>query len=200
MRNASFHDHVFAGYDGTRCFQDLDVLDLETMTWIQPRVSGSLPQARNAQTMTVVGSRLFLFGGHSGNKHLRDLHILDTETMSWSQPDVKGTMPPGLRGHTANLIGNKIFLFGGYDGRGRSNDLYLLDTNSFTWEHPAATDSTPAGRQRHTACLVNNKKLFVLGGFDGFKWLSDVHVLGTSSLVANRACLACRPVYRFVVS
>ena len=51
----------------------------------QPRVNGQLPQARNAQTVTVVGNKLFLFGGHSGNKHLRDLHILDTETMTWSQ-------------------------------------------------------------------------------------------------------------------
>ena len=41
------------------------------MTWMQPRVTGVTPQARNAQTVTVVGSRLFLFGGHSGNKHLR---------------------------------------------------------------------------------------------------------------------------------
>ena len=51
----------------------------------QPRVNGLLPPSRNAQTVTVVGTKLFLFGGHSGNKHLRDLHILDTETMTWSQ-------------------------------------------------------------------------------------------------------------------
>ena len=117
---------MFGGYDGSKCFNDVDVLDLDTMTWIQPRVSGVMPQARNAHTMTVVGMRLFLFGGHSGNKHLRDLHVLDTETMSWAQPDVQGVPPPGLRGHTANLIGHKIFVFGGYDGRGRSKMLFKL--------------------------------------------------------------------------
>jgi leucine-zipper-like transcriptional regulator 1 len=78
----------------------------------QPRVSGAIPMARNAQTMTVVGTKLFLFGGHSGNKHLRDLHVLDTEKMSWSSPETQGAVPPGLRGHTANLIGGRIFLFG----------------------------------------------------------------------------------------
>ena len=36
--------YMFGGYDGTKCFNDVDVLDLETMTWIQPRVSGRLPQ------------------------------------------------------------------------------------------------------------------------------------------------------------
>ena len=175
--------YMFGGYDGSKCFNDLDVLDLDTNTWIQPRVSGPLPQARNAQTMTVVGDRLFLFGGHSGNKHLRDLHILDTNTMTWTQADsVTGQPPPGLRGHTATLIGSKIFLYGGYDGRGRSNDLYLLDPATLHWEHPPTTEHTPAGRQRHTACLVGSKKLFILGGFDGFKWLNDLHVLDVGKL------------------
>lgn len=174
--------YMFGGYDGTKCFNDLDVLDIDTMTWIQPRVTGVLPQARNAQTVTVVGTKLFLFGGHSGNKHLRDLNVLDTETMSWTQPEVKGVTPPGLRGHTANRIGQKIFLFGGYDGRGRSNDLFLLDTETMMWEHPAVTETTPTGRQRHTACVVGNKKLFVLGGFDGFRWLTDLHVLDVGKL------------------
>lgn len=174
---------LFGGYDGQKCFNDLDVLDIDTMTWIQPRVNGSLPPSRNAQTVTVVGNRLFLFGGHSGNKHLRDLHILDTETMTWSQPEtVNGQAPPGLRGHTATLIGSKIFLYGGYDGRGRSNDLYLLDPVTLTWEHPPTTDRTPAGRQRHTACLVGSNKLFVLGGFDGYKWLNDLNVLDVGKL------------------
>jgi N-acetylneuraminic acid mutarotase len=100
-----------------------------------------------------------------------------------SQPEtVNGQAPPGLRGHTATLIGSKIFLYGGYDGRGRSNDLYLLDPVTLTWEHPPTTDRTPAGRQRHTACLVGSNKLFVLGGFDGYKWLNDLNVLDVGKL------------------
>ena len=132
--------------------------------------------------MTVVGLRLFLFGGHSGNKHLRDLHVLDTETMSWAQPDVQGVPPPGLRGHTANLIGHKIFVFGGYDGRGRSKMLFKLNTESLTWDHPPADEHTPTGRQRHTAVLVGSSQLYIVGGFDGFKWLNDLHVLDVSKL------------------
>jgi len=174
--------YMVGGYDGDRCFNDVDVLDLDTMSWLRPSVQGTLPQPRNAQTVTVVGRRLILFGGHSGNRHLSDLHIFDTKTYRWSQPDVKGLSPPGLRGHTANLLGSRIFLFGGYDGRGRSNDLYLLDTETFKWEHPGSNDSTPSGRQRHTASLVHNKHLFILGGFDGTKWLSDLHVLDVSKI------------------
>lgn len=53
----------------------------------------------------------------------------------------------------------------------------MLNTKTWRWEHPPASESTPAGRQRHTAALVRGRQLVVVGGFDGFRWLSDVSVL-----------------------
>lgn len=148
--------------------------------------------ARNAHTMTVVGTKLYLFGGHSGNKHLKDLHIFDTETQTWSEPQIFGNSPKGLRGHTASLIGTKIYLFGGYDGRGRSlkkiipsNDLYVLNTETMRWNHPSEIDKAPVGRQRHTACVIGTKQLFIFGGFDGCKWLNDICVLDIGKMEVN---------------
>jgi len=164
---------------------DMDIIDLETMTWMQPALSGTLPQARNAHTMTVIGTKLYLFGGHSGNKHLTDLHVFDTQRLQWSQPEILGTPPPGLRGHTANLIGHKVFLFGGYDGKGRTNELYILDAEESKWMRPTwPTESpqTPPGRQRHSASLVGSKRIYIFGGFDGNKWLNDLHVLDVGRL------------------
>jgi hypothetical protein len=176
---------MFGGYDGSKCFNDMDIIDLEMMTWMQPALSGCQPQARNAHTMTVIGAKLYLFGGHSGNKHLTDLHIFDTQKLQWSQPEILGTPPPGLRGHTANLIGHKIFLFGGYDGKGRTNELYVLDTAECKWVRPTwptEFPNTPPGRQRHTASLIGAKKIYIFGGFDGNKWLNDLHVLDVGRL------------------
>ena len=31
---------MFGGYDGQRCFNDIDVLDLDTVTWRQPKTEG----------------------------------------------------------------------------------------------------------------------------------------------------------------
>lgn len=45
--------------------------------------AGTKPIGRNAHTMTVVDTRLFLFGGHSGSKHLNDLFIFDTQSLTW---------------------------------------------------------------------------------------------------------------------
>lgn len=177
--------YMFGGYDGAKCFHDMDIIDLETMTWMQPALSGTLPQARNAHTMTVISTKLFLFGGHSGNKHLTDLHVFDTQRLQWSQPDILGMPPPGLRGHTANLIGHKIFLFGGYDGKGRTNELYILDSAAGRWLRPTwPTESpqTPPGRQRHSASLIGSKRIYIFGGFDGNKWLNDLHILDVGRL------------------
>lgn len=174
--------YMFGGYDGEKCFNDVDVLDLDTLSWMQPRVTGAQPKARNAHTMTAVRNSLFLFGGHSGSKHLDDLHILDTAQMHWSTPNISGSAPPGLRGHTANMVGNKMVLFGGYDGRGRSNALFLLNLDILKWDSPSSMEGVPAGRQRHTACLVGSKKLYIFGGFDGYQWLNDLHVLDVSKL------------------
>eukprot|EP00438_Fugacium_kawagutii_P004638 Skav229029 [mRNA] locus=scaffold127:671472:672841:- [translate_table: standard] len=116
--------------------QDMDIIDLETMTWMQPNLSGTLPQARNAHTMTAAWtqhrhhppSNPSSWSGHSGNKHLTDLHIFDTQKLHWSQPEILGTPPPGEQRFSSSTARHKIFLFGGYDGKGRTNELYILDT------------------------------------------------------------------------
>ncbi|ETW05962.1 hypothetical protein, variant 3 [Aphanomyces invadans] len=170
---------VFGGFDGVHCFNDVDILDLDTFTWIHPTVHGYHPAPRNAHTMSIVGASLFMFGGHSGAKHLRDLYEFHTETLTWTHlASVDGLFPPGLRGHTANVKQPKIYYFGGYDGRGRSNELYILNTQDMRWERPPESLSAgaPSGRQRHSACLVRSK-MYIIGGFDGFKWLEDTHVL-----------------------
>ncbi|KAF0738685.1 hypothetical protein AaE_008852 [Aphanomyces astaci] len=175
---------VFGGFDGAHCFNDVDILDLgknnyNTFTWIHPIVHGYHPAPRNAHTMSIVGSSLFMFGGHSGAKHLRDLYQFHTDTLTWTHlASVDGMFPPGLRGHTANVKLPKVYFFGGYDGRGRSNELYILNTQDMKWERPpdSVHVDAPSGRQRHSACLVHSK-MYIVGGFDGFKWLDDTHVL-----------------------
>eukprot|EP00505_MAST-04D_sp_SCG-Rhode-Island_P001940 Stramenopile-MAST_4_protein_1940 len=175
--------YLFGGYDGKRCFNDIDVFDLDNSFWSRLQTFGTAPTARNAHSVTCVGSVLYMFGGHSGSKHLSDLHAFYVETNTWKQIDTCGPPPPALRGHTASAIGSKIFFFGGYDGRERSSTVFSLNLDGLEWDYPKiALKDSPAGRQRHTACLVGAKRLYVLGGFDGHKWLSDLHVLDVGML------------------
>jgi hypothetical protein len=174
--------YMFGGYDGNQCYNDVEVFDTEDKTWSTLNCGGSLPLARNAHSITVVGKNLFLFGGHSGNKHLKDLFIFDTETANWYEPKFSGESPEGLRGHTATYMGNKIIIFGGYDGKGRSKELYFLNVDEFKWYHANDNDKFPGSRQRHTSVSLDNKRLLIFGGFDGMKWLNDIHILDVSIL------------------
>merc|ERR1712070_785580 len=61
----------------------------------------------------------------------------------------------------------------------------ILDTAKCKWVRPTwPTESpyTPPGRQRHTASLVGSKRIYIFGGFDGNKWLNDLHVLDVGRL------------------
>ena len=176
---------MFGGYDGNNCYNDIEVFDTDAKIWARLNVSGNIPCARNAHSITVVGKNLFLYGGHSGNKHLKDLYIFNSEINEWSEPNFFGSAPEGLRGHTATYIGNKIIIFGGYDGKGRSNQLYLLNLENMNWEHVLDNDKFPGSRQRHSAIPINIGKIIIFGGFDGTKWLNDLHILDVAILMEN---------------
>lgn len=151
---------MFGGYNGKNCFNDIDVLDIETYSWSRPKIEGSTPTARNAHCMVTVGTLLYLFGGHTGTKHLKDTWIFDTEALAWKELPPASIAPKGLRGHTANLVENNIYIFGGYDGGGRSNELYIFELAGCQWTQPKlnyseAIGSLPSGRQRHSASTIS---------------------------------------------
>ena len=50
---------MFGGYDGAKCFNDIDVLDLDTMTWLQPNV---LPLSPLLGQLPVLGEICGLIG------------------------------------------------------------------------------------------------------------------------------------------
>lgn len=202
---------VFGGFNGERCFNTTDVLDLvdDAPTWQQPVLSGAIPEARNAHTMThIVGTpRLLLLFGHSGSRHLADVHVLDTEELRWSSLATDGPAPSGLRGHSATLIGasslgasptlgvspiigSRIIIFGGFDGLGRTSKVSVLRYDGgdvFVWEEGSRQElAAPAGRQRHTASLIDAMNIMVLGGFCGKTWLSDVNILDVGALYESQ--------------
>ena len=180
---------LFGGYDGSKCYNNLEVFDIENKSWETLNCNGFIPLARNAHSISVVGKKLFLFGGHSGNKHLKDLFIFDTVLNTWTEPNFFGDAPEGLRGHTSTYIATKIVIFGGYDGKGRSKELFLLNLEDMVWSHVYDNDKFPSSRQRHSSVVLDNRKILIFGGFDGMKWLNDMHILDVSILTDNLRCI-----------
>lgn len=81
---------VYAGYNGKFILGDLVALDTENLVWSLPDPCiGHFPSARNAHTISILGSELFLFGGYNGTRDTNDLHILETAAFSTLQDDLR---------------------------------------------------------------------------------------------------------------
>ena len=98
---------------------------------------------------------------------------MDPVEMRWShQPEAQGApsgtfyfgfffLASNVRREFANVTTN-IFL----------TAFYFIFQNSI-------------GRQRHSSCLVGCKDLYIFGGFDGKKWLNDIHIMDVGRLEEN---------------
>lgn len=80
---------IYAGYNGSHILGDLLAFDTEARAWSfpDPFTEHSL-DARNAHTMTRIGSELYLFGGYNGFRDTNDLHILESAAFSTLHDDI----------------------------------------------------------------------------------------------------------------
>jgi len=168
-------------------YDDLHVLDTETMTWTRPQTYGAIPGQRVAHKLVAVGKRLYLFGGGKWSpkedwiERTKKIHILDTETMTWSCPTVVGEDNVRVSSFSIPLVFSTfIFFFGGQsivDGN-ELNDLISFDTVSHRWERhdPAPHKDNPG--QRSVATLnMHGEYAWLFAGSDSFDLSNSVHRL-----------------------
>lgn len=98
-------------------FNDLYVLDTETMNWTKPTCQGTIDTSTFPISFAV-GRFLFVFGGGSKPLHsvTNDLYMLDTATLQWTQPPSEGTKPQPRDMGTASAVGDNVYFLGGYAG------------------------------------------------------------------------------------
>ena len=178
--------YVFGGGDDSRVYNDLYVLDTETMAWSRPVIKGTAPVARWGHTGTYVGdSKIVIFGGHDGQRMLDDIAIFDTATMAWIPvaPPAKNaegqpnTGPTARAGHTATLIpGKRLLIFGGGDGSKIYSDSWFFELNGYYWVKPTIGGTPPAGRCAHTANMIDDQ-LVIFGGGDGGRRFKDMYIV-----------------------
>lgn len=98
-------------------FNDLYILDTETMHWTKPTCTGTV-ETSTFPIAFAIGRYLFIFGGGSKPMHCvtNDLYILDTATFTWSTPSVEGPRPQPRDMGTACVVGRRVYLMGGYAG------------------------------------------------------------------------------------
>lgn len=168
------HMVIFGGLADTgQRLNDVHILDLDAMCWVQPLVSGTLPPPRLAHSAEVYANRMVVFGGYDGKIRMNDVYVLDFGTMRWSQPLVHGPPPIPRFGQTMTLVGSKVVIFGGSSGAHHmlTNDhVAILDLETLVWSQIRPAGPTPFPLHYHTANLYANKILYYGGirKFNGF--------------------------------
>ncbi|KAI9487706.1 MAG: hypothetical protein EXX96DRAFT_473738 [Benjaminiella poitrasii] len=175
----SYSLYVFGGGDGPNYFNDLYVLNIDTLTWTKPNIQGEeeAPSPRRAHTTCIWNQKIIVVGGGDGARALADVHMLDIsdpQSPRWSKLNPKGTFPIARGYHTCNLVKDKLIIYGGSDGHECFSDVHILDLVSNRWSQIDLDRAVP--RLAHSATQVGSY-VFIIGGHDGSRYSNDVLLL-----------------------
>ncbi|XP_015876662.2 acyl-CoA-binding domain-containing protein 6 [Ziziphus jujuba] len=173
---------LFGGEDRSRrLLNDVNVLDLETMTWDVMETMQTPPAPRFDHTAALHAERyLFIFGGCSNISIFSDLHVLDLQTMEWSQPQVQGDLVSPRAGHAGITIDENWYIVGGGDNRNGCPETLVLNMSKLVWSVLTnVKQRDPLASEGLSVCSVvigGQKYLVAFGGYNG-KYSNEVFVL-----------------------
>ncbi|KAH7425329.1 hypothetical protein KP509_11G049400 [Ceratopteris richardii] len=176
---------MFGGEDSKRrLLNDLNILDLETMTWDAIEAVGTPPSPRSDHSATVQEGRyLLVFGGGSHSTCFNDLHVLDIDSMEWSQPQTQGIVPTARAGHAGVKVGDSWYIIGGGDNKTGISETMVLNMSTMVWSVATSVKGrTPiASEGLSVVCaIVNGEEVLVaFGGYNG-RYSNEVHIMKTN--------------------
>ncbi|KAJ7538156.1 hypothetical protein O6H91_11G036400 [Diphasiastrum complanatum] len=105
---------VYGGDCRDRYLGELDILDLQTLTWIKLEMAdGIQPGVRAGHAAVTLDNKMYIFGGVGDRAYYNDVWMLDVDSRVWTLLDVVGPNPQGRFSHVAVLAGNDIAVYGG---------------------------------------------------------------------------------------
>ncbi|KAJ4719425.1 acyl-CoA-binding domain-containing protein 4 [Melia azedarach] len=128
---------IFGGGSHATCFNDLHVLDLQTMEWSRPTQQGEIPTPRAGHAGVTIGENWFIVGGGDNKSGASETVVLNMSTLVWSVvTSVQGRVPlasEGLSLVVSSYSGEDVLVaFGGYNGRYNSEVHVLKPSHKST--------------------------------------------------------------------
>ncbi|KAK9054443.1 hypothetical protein SSX86_025521 [Deinandra increscens subsp. villosa] len=172
-------------------FDDLYILNTETMVWKRVATTGIPPSKRNSHTCVSWTNKIIVIGGEdTQNYYLSDIQMLDTDTLTWTKLVTNGEMLPPRAGHTTIALGKNLFVFGGFtDAEDLYDDLYMFDLESFKWTKVMTVGVGPSARFSMAGSTLHPQHggvLIFMGGCNkSLEALDDMFYLHTGVVVEN---------------
>ncbi|XP_010267284.1 PREDICTED: acyl-CoA-binding domain-containing protein 4 [Nelumbo nucifera] len=121
---------VFGGCSHLTCFNDLHLLDLQTMEWSQPQIQGDTVNPRAAHASVTLDENWYIVGGGDNKNGASEALVLNMSKLVWSVlTSVKERDPLASEGISlcSTIINGEKFLvaFGGYNGK-YNNEVFVL--------------------------------------------------------------------------
>ncbi|KAA8534467.1 hypothetical protein F0562_031984 [Nyssa sinensis] len=121
---------IFGGCSHSIFFNDLHVLDLQTMEWSQPQIQDNLIAARAGHAGVTIDENWYIVGGGDNRSGAPETLMLNMSKLVLSVvTTVKGRDPlasEGLSVSSAILDGEKLLVaFGGYNGK-YNNQVFVM--------------------------------------------------------------------------
>lgn len=195
--------YLFGGRDGSRIYNDIWALDIDTLTWRQLAVnSPTAPPARFSTVMIVDqnAENLYIATGHTqGNQNLGDVWRLNLSTETWE--DLTATAGPGpvaRYGGPGGNFGDNLVLTHGF-GDTRYDDTWRFNTTTDQWENITPPGQVPLKRCLFAATAAAGTSLIIHGGCAapfGDCFLDDTWILDMPSNTWRQVASDVKPVGR----
>ncbi|GJM87401.1 hypothetical protein PR202_ga03351 [Eleusine coracana subsp. coracana] len=126
---------IFGGSSHSTCFNDLYLLDLQTMEWSRPDTQGAHISPRSGHAGTMIDENWYIVGGGDNASGSTDTIVMNGSKFVWSVVTSVSAWDPlaceGLTLCSATVDGEKFLIaFGGYNGKYNNE---VLTSKSFVF-------------------------------------------------------------------
>ncbi|CAN6470773.1 unnamed protein product [Victoria cruziana] len=171
-------------------YDNLYILDTETLVWQRAATTGKPPSARDSHTCSSWRNKIVVLGGEDASDcYLSDVHILDPDTLVWKELNTSGQVLAPRAGHCTVALGKYLFVFGGFThDRTLYNDLHILNVDTGIWSKISNACQGPSARFSVAGDCVDLWKgvlVFIGGCNEKLDALDDMYYLHTDMLMEN---------------
>ncbi|XP_030489381.2 acyl-CoA-binding domain-containing protein 4 [Cannabis sativa] len=162
---------IFGGCSHAIFFNDLHVLDLQSMEWSQPQILGDMVTPRAGHAGITINENWYLVGGGDNRNGCPETLVLDMSKLVWSLlTSVKQRDPLASEGVSLCSVlidgQNHLVAFGGYNGK-YSNEVFVLRPKPTDFSRPKILQSPAAAAAAASVtaayALSKNEKLDFIG-------------------------------------